>query len=108
MDVGRFTVFEAEVEMIALANEIDMYLSGETRYSPPRNDEMTPAQLDMADKICGIIGVNGMSLCPLQGRNDNRLPPPINLLTKQNMSYRFDNEHSAIMPMQGNAKFVSF
>ncbi|MEQ1742231.1 MAG: glycosyltransferase [Candidatus Nitrotoga sp.] len=107
MDVGRFTVFEAEVEMIALANEIDMYLSGETRYSAPRNDEMTSAQFDMADKICGIIGVSGMSHSPLQGRNDNRLPPPLNLLTKQNMSYRFNKEHSAITPMPGNAKFVS-
>ncbi|MCX7195506.1 MAG: hypothetical protein NTV37_06370 [Proteobacteria bacterium] len=107
MDVGRFTVFEAEVEMIALANEIDMYLSGETRYSAPRNDDMTPAQLDMADKICGIIGVSGMSHSPLQVRNDNRLPPPLNLLTKQNMSYRFNQEHSAITPMPGNAKFVS-
>ena len=107
MDVGRFTIFDAEVEMIALANEIDMYLSGETRYSAPRNDEMTPAQLDITDKICGIIGVSGMSHSPLQGRNDNRLPPPLNLLTKQNMSYRFNEEHSAITPMPGNAKFVS-
>ncbi len=107
MDVGRLTVFEAEVEMIALANEIEMYLSGETRYSASRNDEMTPVQLDLADKICGIIGVSGMSLSPLQGRNDNQLPPPLNLLTKQNMSYWYDKEHSAIMPMQGNAKYVS-
>jgi hypothetical protein len=68
---------------------------------------MTPTQLDIADKICGIIGVSGMSLSPLQGRNDNRLPPPLNLLTKQNMSYQFNKEHSAIMPMPGNAKYVS-
>jgi glycosyltransferase involved in cell wall biosynthesis len=107
MDVGRFTIFDAEVEMIALANEIDMYLSGETRYSAHRNDEMTPAQLDIADKICGIIGVSGMSHSPLQGRNDDRLPPPLNLLTKQHMSYLFNAEHSAIMPMPGNAKYVS-
>ncbi|RFC36390.1 MAG: Glycosyltransferase, GT2 family [Candidatus Nitrotoga sp. LAW] len=107
MDVGRFTVFEAEVEMIALANEIDMYLSGETRYSAHRNDEMTPVQLDIADKICGIIGVSGMSRSPLQGRNDDRLPPPLNLLTKQHMSYLFNAEHSAVMPMPGSAKYVS-
>ncbi|WP_239290937.1 hypothetical protein [Candidatus Nitrotoga sp. 1052] len=106
-DVGRLTVFEAEVEMIALANEIDIYLSGETRYSAPRNDEMTPIQLDIAGRICGIIGISGMSRSPHQGRNDNRLPPPLNLLTKQNMSYRFNKEHSAITPMPGNAKFVS-
>ena len=106
-DVGRITIFDAEVQMIALANEIDIYLSGETRYSAPRNDEMTSAQLDMAGKICKIIGVSGMPRSLQQGRNNNRLPPPLNLLTKQNMSYRFNDDHSAITPMPGNAKFVS-
>lgn len=105
-DVGRITIFDAEVKMIALANEIDMYLSGETKYSAPRYDEMTPTELDMTDKICGIIGIRGMSHSLQQGRNDNRLPPPLNLLTKQNMSYRL-SEHSAITPMPGNAQFVS-
>jgi len=107
MDVGRLTIFEAEVEMIALANEIDMYLSGETRYSAPRYDDMTPVQLDMASKICETIGVNGMSRSLQQERNDKRLPPPLSLLTQQNSSYRFNEEHSAIMPMPGNAKYVS-
>ena len=97
-DIGRITVFDAEVQMIALANEIDMYLSGETRYSPPRNDEMTPAQLDMAGKICEIIGVNGIFRSLPQERDDKRLPPPLSLLTQQNMSYQLNQEHSAIMP----------
>ncbi|MEO6422959.1 MAG: hypothetical protein ABIR84_09860 [Candidatus Nitrotoga sp.] len=104
---GESLFFDAEVKMIALANEIDMYLSGENRYSAPRNDEMTSAQLDRADKICEIIGVSGMSRSLRQGRNDNRLPPPLSLLTQQNMSYQFNKEHSAITPMPGNAKFVS-
>jgi len=107
-DVGRLTIFEAEVEMIALANEIDIYLSGETRYSAPRNDDMTPVQLDMASKICETLGINGMFFSLQQERNDKRLPPPLSLLTQQNMSYRFNEEHSAIMPMPGNAKYVSF
>ncbi|BBJ23501.1 glycosyltransferase [Candidatus Nitrotoga sp. AM1P] len=89
-DVGRFTIFDAEVQMIALANEIDMYLSGETRYSAPRNDEITPAQLDVAAKICEIIGVSGMSHSLQQEHNDKRLPPPLSLLTQQNMSYQLN------------------
>ncbi|CAG9931710.1 glycosyltransferase [Candidatus Nitrotoga arctica] len=97
-DAGRISIFDAEVQMISLANEIDMYLSGETRYSPPRNDEMTPAQLDVASKICEIIGVSGMSRSLQQGRSDNRLPPPFSLLTQQTMSYQLNREHSAIMP----------
>jgi|GEM_PF-511957 len=97
-DAGQTTIFDAEVQMIALANEIDMYLSGETRYSAPRNDEMTPAQLDVAGKICEIIGVSGMSLSLQQGGNDKRLPPPLSLLTQQNMSYQLNKYHSAITP----------
>ncbi|MDQ3268094.1 MAG: hypothetical protein M3P47_05140, partial [Pseudomonadota bacterium] len=95
---GRITIFDAELQMIALANEIDMYLSGETRYSPPRNDEMTPAQLDIAGKICEIIGVSGMSRSLQQGGNDKRLPPPLSLLTQQNMSYQLNKYHAAIAP----------
>jgi (p)ppGpp synthase/HD superfamily hydrolase len=106
-DAGRITIFDAEVQMIALANEIDMYLSGETRYSPPRNDEMTSGQLDIAGKICEIIGISGMSRSMQQGRSDNRLPPPLSLLTQQTMSYQLNQEHSAITPIPGNAKFMS-
>ncbi|CAH1906403.1 TPR_REGION domain-containing protein [Candidatus Nitrotoga sp. HW29] len=97
-DADRITISDAEVQMIALANEVDMYLSGETRYSAPRNDEMTPAQLDMADKICEIIGVSGMSRSLQQEHNDHRLPPPLSLLTKQAVSYQLNQEHSAITP----------
>lgn len=106
MDAGRLSVFVAEVEMIALANEIDMTLSGEIHYSAPRNDEMTPAQLDVATEICKIIGVTGMSHTLQQERANKRLPPPPNLLTRNNMSYRFNIEHTVMMPMPSNARFL--
>lgn len=104
-DAGRIPLFEAEVEMIALANEIEMTLSGETRHSAPRNDEMTAAQLARAEKICTIIGVSGMARSLRENENDRPANIPPYLLTRQNMSYRFNTDRSATTPMPGNAKF---
>lgn len=58
-DAG-LSVFDAELVAIAAANEVDMHLSGEYRYSRRIDPGLLP-QMDLISHVCKLLGVRGLS-----------------------------------------------
>ncbi|HRG16243.1 MAG TPA: glycosyltransferase [Pseudomonadota bacterium] len=59
-DIGGMSTHDAEVLMIVVANEIDMHLSGEMRYSG-RRDALSSRTLDLAEAIATRLGCSGLT-----------------------------------------------
>lgn len=58
--VGDLTTHEAELLMLVAANELDMHLSGEIRYTG-RTDTIKPQMLDLIDAVAMRIGAAGLA-----------------------------------------------
>ena len=58
--IGEWTTHDAEILMIVAANEIDMHLSGEIRYSG-RSDGLSPATLDAIEAVARRLGAPGIA-----------------------------------------------
>jgi glycosyltransferase involved in cell wall biosynthesis len=93
------TVFEAELIAIAIANQIDMRLSGEIRYSG-RDDALPEAFDAMAEHVCLVLGVNGLAQTFMECKN---LPAvALELQTKIPVSYRLQADKKHAVPMKNN------
>jgi hypothetical protein len=97
--LGEWTTHDAEILMIVAANEIDMHLSGEIRYSG-RTDGLSPAMLDAIEAVARRLGVPGIAVTLRQAapvselvatewqtrmtasyRIGGRTPAPVNMLS---------------------------
>jgi len=81
------TVSDAEIVAIAVANEIDMLISGEFRYSG-RSDAVAPATTVLMVRVCEMLGVPGMA-ATLRQAAAAQAPVPAALMTNVPASYRF-------------------
>lgn len=57
---GALSVFDAEIVAIAAANEVDMHLSGEYRYTRRVDPGLLP-QMNLIAQVCALLGVPGLS-----------------------------------------------
>jgi GT2 family glycosyltransferase len=97
------SVLGGETVAIAAANEIDMALSGEFRYSG-RPDAATPSAVELMSRVCRILGVPGLTET-LRLAAARRAPAPAELATKLAASYRIAGQ--SIVPMTHNDFFVA-
>jgi GT2 family glycosyltransferase len=94
-DANALTVFDAEIVAIAAANEIDMHLSGEYRYTRRSHADQLP-QMQMIEHVCQLLGVPGLHATLAQAsRNVSAVPDA--LKTVPLGSYRIkDGAHARI------------
>lgn len=98
--VGDLGMFDAEILAIDAANEIDMHLSGEVRYSG-RADVMRDAVLDRTVQVCERLGVPGLG-STLQSIRAPGAPPPVEFVTRITGSYRIGPDRRSAVPMVNN------
>jgi hypothetical protein len=85
-DGRRLSVHDAEIVAIAAANEVEMQLSGELRYSG-RTDVAKPPLRDLMSTVCRVLGVPGLTDTLVDTRANLPAVPPT-LLTNRAGSYR--------------------
>ncbi len=91
------SIFEAETIVIEAANELDMLLSGEFRYSG-RTDAIESGALRRIDHVCRILGVNGLHDALVLARAA-QAPLPPGLGTGMQGSYRIAPDKRSAVSM---------
>jgi hypothetical protein len=99
--VSTLSVFNAEIIAIAAANEVDMHLSGEVRYSG-RTDTIKQYVVRQISQVCEVLGVSGLSDTLVQARRSEEAARP-ELMTSMRYSYRFARAKQDVVPMHTNA-----
>jgi hypothetical protein len=90
-------LLDAEVFAIAAANEIDMHLSGEFRYSG-RGDALPHAAMRHIERVCGVLGVPGLYET-LATATREQAAVPSHLVTRIGGSYRISADKQHAVPM---------
>ena len=98
---STLSVFDAEIMAIAAANEVDMRLSGEVRYSG-RMDVIEPHIVREISQVCKVLGVSGLSKTLVQARQSVVAALP-ELMTNTRYSYRIVRAEQNAVPMRSNA-----
>lgn len=93
------SLLNAEVMAIATANEVDMHLSGEFRYSG-RGDAFDVETLRQSARVCRLLGVPGL-FETLRLVREEVAPVPPTFVTRIPASYRIgpDRRHAVLMPI---------
>jgi GT2 family glycosyltransferase len=89
--LSTLSVFAAEIMAIWAANEVDMMLSGEVRYSG-RTDTLKPWIVQAMVQVCETLGVSGLSRTLVEAQQRHATAPP-ELMTHRHSSYRIGSEH---------------
>ena len=99
---STLSVFESEIVAMAAANEVEMHLSGEVRYSG-RTDAIKPHVVPQISHVCQIFGVTGLAdtLVLAQGREGAVRPE---VMTHTNVSYRFAQDKRSAVRMATNER----
>ena len=86
--------------MLAAANDIDMLLSGEVRYSG-RADTLSTATRQAVAQVCALIDTPGLALTleQLATAHSGALAAPASLLSGLHVSYRIAPDKRGAMPM---------
>jgi hypothetical protein len=101
--IAELSLLDAEVLMLTAANEIDMHLSGELRYSG-RADALAPEWMAPMTEVCRLIGVPGM-VATLERARVDAVPAPF--LTRRGVSYRIGpDRRSAVSMLSGVPKLL--
>ena len=95
------SVLDAEVAVIAAANELDMHWSGEFRYSG-RRDELGVEAFGRISGMCATLGLTGLCESVTIARGDR--PPDVaaTLVTGIAASYRISADRSGAVAMAVN------
>lgn len=97
--VGDLTTHDAELLMLVAANELDMHLSGEIRYTG-RTDAIGASGLEVIDAVADRIGARGLA-ASLRRCIAEAAPVAPALLTGAAASYRIGGRTPGAMPMVG-------
>lgn len=89
-------ISQAETLLLTLANELEMHLSGEVRYTG-RTNSPPPHVINHALNSCRILGVPGMGATLMECMQAS--PPPIAIMTKLTVSYRMKADRKHVTPM---------
>jgi hypothetical protein len=95
--VSNLPVLEAAVLAIAAANEIDMYLSGEMRYTS-RTDILGSGVVRQIARVCEVLGVSGLA-DTLARTRQSYVAAPVELITNARDSYRVAWAEQKLVPM---------
>ena len=95
------SVADAEVIAIAAANEVDMHLSGEFRYSG-RTDHMDPQAMAQVAHVCRLLGVDALAQTLLRAQAETIEVAP-ECRTGISSSYRVGPDKRGVVPMLGDA-----
>jgi GT2 family glycosyltransferase len=95
--VSNLPVLEAEILAIAAANEIDMHLSGEVRYSG-RSHALAPGIVRKIARVCDVLGANGLA-DTLERARQGGAAAPVALMTNARDSYRIAWADQKLVPM---------
>ena len=98
---ATLSVFEAEIIAIEAANEVDMLLSGEFRYSG-RTDALDPDEVLRIGHVCRILDVTGLA-ATLASARDEQVPAPDGMQTGIHGSYRFGPDQRSPVSMVSGA-----
>lgn len=98
---ATLTVAEAEIVAMEAANEVDMHLAGEFRYSG-RNDGLSEAAVARIGEVCALLGVPGLHATLVAARATHAGVPG-RLLTRQPVSYRIRPDRQGAARMAVNA-----
>ena len=93
--LADLSVLDAEVLMLVVANEIDMHLSGELRYSG-RPDTLAPAWMPPIADACRLLGVPGMVETLALARAN---VAPAKAVTHRSESYRIGPDRRSAVSM---------
>ncbi len=96
--LATLSVFEAESIAIEAANELEMALSGEVRYSG-RTDAMGSSALRRVAHVCRTLGVTGLHDALALARAAGQAPVPPGLGTGMQGSYRIARDKRSIVSM---------
>ena len=96
--VLHLPVLEAQILAIAAANQIDMSLSGETRYSD-RGDAIAPGIVRKIARVCEVLGVSGLAATLAQAQQGEVEARP-ELKTDVRDSYRIAWTEQSLVPMR--------
>jgi hypothetical protein len=98
--IGMLSVHEGEVLVLAAANDIDMLLSGEVRYSG-RNDTLSPALRAAVTRVCALFDTPGLALTleQLALAQAQASVAPASLLSGFQVSYRISPDKRGAVPM---------
>ncbi|HET9046777.1 MAG TPA: glycosyltransferase [Casimicrobiaceae bacterium] len=99
-DVGAMSLPEAEVAVVDAANELDMHLSGEFRYSK-RSDMMTADAFHRVVEVCALLELPGLHASLARARDDRTDVAPT-LVTSMPMSYRISRDRGGAVAMAVN------
>ena len=100
----QLDVLDAEVLMLTAANEIDMHLSGEFRYSG-RSDGISDELLRRIEQVAAVIGVPGLAASLAQARAASATVPGA-LITQRAASYRIGPDRRSMLPMASNVPML--
>ena len=95
--IGELTTHEAELWMLVAANELDMHLSGEIRYSG-RTDAIQAQLLDGIDAVAARIGATGLA-ASLRRCVADAAPADPDWQTGMLASYRIGGRTPGAVPM---------
>jgi len=99
-DQSTLSVPEAETLMVVAANELDMYLSGEIRYTG-RTDLIDPGTMQLIAHVCDVLGVDGL-YHSLNREQEHAAPAPSDFMTSVRFSYRIGQDRRSAVGMASN------
>lgn len=103
-DAATLSVSEAETLAVIAANELDLYLSGEIRYSG-RSDVMAPAAMQPVAHACNALAVNGL-VEALHREQAHVGSVPREFVTSVGVSYRIAQDRRTAIPMASSVSGV--
>jgi hypothetical protein len=100
LDSSTLSVLEAEIVAVIAANELDMYLSDEVRYSG-RTDLIDPAMMEQIAHVCDALAVDGLCQA-LRREQECAASVPPEFMTTVRFSYRIGQDRRTAVPMASN------
>lgn len=98
--IATLSVADAEMIALAAANEVDMHLSGEFRYSG-RTDGVPPSMTAQIARVCAVLGVPGLADTLVESQHEVS-SIPADFLTRTRISYRIGADKRTVIPMANN------
>lgn len=99
--ISTLSVVDAELIAMKAANELEMHLSGEFRYSG-RTDGLSSATVGRIEEVCTLLGVSGLPAA-LQAVRQSHAPADASFVTRLPASYRIGPDRNSAIPMIVNA-----
>ncbi|MET0346637.1 MAG: glycosyltransferase [Casimicrobiaceae bacterium] len=101
VDSAQLSILDAEVAVIAAANELDMHWSGEFRYSG-RRDEIGEDAFRRIGDVCAMLGLPGLFEALAIARSDHSEEVTRMLKTGITASYRIGADRGSAVAMAVN------